>query len=211
MYFMLQNKNGEQIIIEIFGLQKAGKTTLLRELKDDGKNVLDWEKVSLKRKFLLFFRHFLLNPLVTIYFLYKMNSNWLRMGHLELKDYFIIFKMRNSYFVSALAKYEYLKGLNGEVFVDEYLLQSLFMILQTKSSEEEIRKLINKLPLGNGIIIVEESRRKRYDRLDRVKNPATLLDQEFKRKWIENCEFNYEIIKKILMEIYKMESYIPNK
>lgn len=204
---MLQSKNGKQNIIEIFGLQKAGKTTLLRELKGKSKNVLDWESVSIRKKLYLFIKYFLLNPFDSVYLFYKMNSNWIKLGNLEVKDYFITFRMRNSYLVSALAKYEYLKKVKEEVFVDEFLLQSLFMIFQIQGEEEEIRRIIDKLSLGDKIIIVEESQKIRRVRLSNVKSPATELDLNFKSQWIENCEFNYEIIKKILLENFVKKKY----
>jgi|SRR3989344_388992 len=193
-----EKKNANNGIIELFGLPKSGKSTFLNKLAEEGKNFLDFDKMPSFRKFLLFLSYLFRHPLNTKYLFYKMNSNWLCLKELNLKDYFEIFRMRNSYLMAVLAKYELLKNVKKEVYVDEFIMQSLFMIKQKESSEEELRNIIDKLPKSRKIMILEETKKKRYERWKKIKKPARNLNLDFRMKWWSINEKNYEIIKKIM-------------
>ena len=69
-----------------------------------------------------------------------------------------------------LAKYEYLKNKKEKIFTDEFSFQALFMILQKKSNEKEIRKIIKKLPKSEYLFLFEgnkiykvKDKEERYD------------------------------------------------
>ena len=66
--------------------------------------------------------------------------------------------MRNSYLGAVLAKYETLKSKKTPIIVDEFLLQSLFMIFQKKTDKKKIKKVLNKLFQSNKILIIEEEK-----------------------------------------------------
>ncbi|MEK6817214.1 MAG: hypothetical protein AABX80_00265, partial [Nanoarchaeota archaeon] len=117
------------MIIEFFGLSNTGKSVLKRELEKKGYKVSRTEKVSKTRKFFLFVRHFILNPLSTIYLFKKLNSNSIKIP-LSSEKKSAIKKMRNSYLTGVFSKYEYLKNKKENIFTDEFSFQSLFMILQ---------------------------------------------------------------------------------
>jgi hypothetical protein len=158
-------RGGERNSIEVFGLTKSGKTTLLEEFRRKGKKVLEWEGVSAIRKVFLFLEYLMRHPFRTNYLFYKMNRNWVVLEDLGMKDYFDIFRMRNSYLASVLGKYSLLRKLREERYVDEFLLQSLFMIFQTRVSEEELRAVLESLPLSKRVIVVEEQNEVREKRI----------------------------------------------
>ena len=64
--------------------------------------------------------------------------------------------------MGVLGKYESVRKRKGEFFVDEFLLQSIFIILQKKSNENEIKKVLKYLPRTNKILLVESEEEKRY-------------------------------------------------
>ena len=198
-----ENLERENNIVEIFGLAKSGKTLLFKELIKKGYKGLSHEEISTAQKILFFLEFFLKRPLNTIYFFYKTNTNWIKLKSLAFKDYFEIFKMRNSYLAAVLSKYEIAKKYKRKILVDEFLLQSLFMILHKKANEQEIRKIMEKMPHSGDILLVEESRKKRLNRLRNRKTPARNLNKEFLEIWWTNIEFNYNIVKRMILKKYK--------
>ena len=118
--------------------------------------------------------------------------------------------MRNSYLIGVLAKYEYLKNKKENIFTDEFSLQSIFMILQKKSNEKEIRKIIKKLPKSDYLFLFEgnkEWRHKAYQKKHPVHGgtlmPGSGIDKDYAEEWMKIMEYNFEIIKKIIFEDYK--------
>ena len=197
------------MIIEFFGLSNTGKSVLKRELEKKGYKVSRTEKVSKTRKFFLFVRHFILNPLNTIYLFRKLNSNSIKMP-LSSEKKFAIKKMRNSYLTGVFSKYEYLKNKKENIFTDEFSFQSLFMILQKKSNENEIKKIIKKLPKSDYLFLFEgkkDWRHKAYQKKHPVHGgtlmPGSRIDKNYAEEWMKTMEYNFEIIKKIIFENYK--------
>jgi len=204
-----ENLEKENNIVEIFGLAKSGKTLLFKKLIKKRYKGLSHEEISTPQKIFFFLKFFLKHPLNTIYFFYKTNTNWIKLKSLAFKDYFEIFKMRNSYLAAVLSKYEIAKKTSRNLksrkplLVDEFLLQSLFMILHLKANEQEIRKIMEKMPHSGDILLVEESRKKRLNRLRNRKTPARNLNKEFLEIWWTNIEFNYDIVKRMILKKYK--------
>ncbi|MDO8509354.1 MAG: hypothetical protein Q7S27_06765 [Nanoarchaeota archaeon] len=203
--FLLERKKTLNILncTEIFGLTKSGKTTYLRQRVKKGEQVLFVEKGKFFSKVVNFLKYASKNPTNVLYLFFRLNSNWIYLKELTLKDYLVIWKMRNYYLAAVLSKYEKLKWSKENYFVDEFLLQSLFMIFQVKSSEENIKKIISRIPKSKNVLIIEAPPKIRYSRISNVKNPATKLSSEYKLKWVKNSEYNYETIKKILLEEYR--------
>ncbi len=189
--------------IEAFGLSKSGKTTHLRGLKARNHNVLMVQN-SVFKKVIFFIRFFFKNPLTSIYLFYALNSNNI-FNNLSFKEKLTILKMRNFYLAAVLAKIDFISNMKKTCIVDEFSLQSLFMIFSTKSSEDKIKKVMSKLPKSKEVLLFEESQKTRHERIKSVKNPATKLNSYYKQKWIENCEYNYELIKKILLSFYSIK------
>src|SRR3989344_6523827 len=100
--------------------------------------IIEFFGLSNTGKFVLFIKHLILNPLNSLYLFKKLNSNRIQINFSPGKKS-LIRKMRNSYLAGVFAKYEYLKNKKDNIFTDEFSLQSLFMILQEKSNEKEIR------------------------------------------------------------------------
>jgi|SRR3989344_1021943 len=200
----LKNLKGSNSLktIELFGLSRSGKTTLLKKLIGKGNKGLLAEGISFQKKLFLFFKYFLIHPLKTIYLFYKLNTNWIILPSLKARDYFFICKMRNSYLASVLAKYQIVKNLKEKIYLDEFLIQSIFMIIQNKSDKYEIRAILNMLPPFGDILIVESSKIERYERIKNTRFPAQQINKNYAVKWMKNSEYNYEIIKKILIKKY---------
>ncbi|MCH7568289.1 MAG: hypothetical protein IIA87_02605 [Nanoarchaeota archaeon] len=118
--------------------------------------------------------------------------------------------MRNSYLAFVLSKYEQIKNEKERIFIDEFSFQSLFMILQNKSSEENIQKIIRKLPKSDILFVFEANREKRhkaYKKLHPYKKgaillPASWIDKSYAKSLMEVMEYNFEIIKKIILKNY---------
>ncbi len=201
----IKSKEGKGLnCIEIFGLAKSGKTTFLKKLKEKGKEVYEVEYGNNITKIYNIIKYFIKKPIKTLYLFFKLNSNWLKLEHLTVKNYLGILKMRNSYLAGVLAKYE-IVSKKDDIYVDEFILQSLFMIFHKRVDDKEIREVLYCLPKSKNILLFEEKRKVRFERLKKIKKPATNLDLYFKFKWQKNCEYNYKIIKKILLEEYEEE------
>ena len=197
------------MIIEFFGLSNSGKSVLKRELEKKGYKVSKPEKISRTMKFFLFIKHLILNPLNSLYLFNKLNSNRIQIN-LSPEKKALIKKMRNSYLIGVLAKYEYLKNKKENIFTDEFSLQSIFMILQKKSNEKEIRKIIKKFPSSDYLFLFEgnkEWRHKAYQKKHPVHGgtlmPGSGIDKDYAEEWMKIMEYNFEIIKKIIFEDYK--------
>ena len=196
--------------IEIFGLPKAGKTTLLNKLADSGRNKINFENVSLSKKLFLFLKYFIKHPLKTSYLFYKMNTKWQTMKGAIFKDYFDFFRMRNSYLSAVLAKYELIASQKKIFYIDEFIFQSLFVIFQVRASKEEILTVLTKLPASGKILLMEETKRERYLRWRAIKEPARNLNTKYRMLWWNNMEANYKIIKDILEKKYGPPKNIAN-
>lgn len=196
------------MIIEFFGLSNTGKSVLKKELEKRGYKVSRTEKLSKTRKFFLFIKHLILNPLDALYLFKKLNSNKIQIP-LSSEKKSAIKKMRNSYLVGVLSKYEYLKNTKQNIFTDEFSFQALFMILQKKGSENEIKKILERLPKSDYLFLFEgkkEWRHKAYQKKHPIHGgtlmPGSGIDKNYAEKWMEIMEYNFEIIKKIILENY---------
>lgn len=189
-------------IIELFGLSRSGKTTLLKELIKKGNNGLLTDNMSFQEKLFLFLKHGLIHPLRTAGLFYKLNTNWIISPFFKVRDYFLIWKMRNSYLASVLAKYQAVKNLKEKTYLDEFLVQSVFMIIQKKSNKENIMNTLDILPPSGKILIIESSKVERYKRIKNTRLPAQQINKYYAIEWMKNSEYNYEIMKNILIEKY---------
>src|SRR3989344_5636732 len=197
------------MIIEFFGLSNSGKSVLKRELEKKRYKVSRPEKISKTMKFFLFIKHLILNPLSSIYLFNKLNSNRIQINFSSEKKS-LIRKMRNSYLVGVLAKYEYLKNKKENIFTDELFFQALFMILQKNSNEKEIKQIISKFPKSDYLFLFEgnkEWRHKAYQKKHPIHSgtlmPGSGIDKDYAKEWMNVMEYNFEIIKKIIFEDYK--------
>lgn len=188
--------------IELFGLSRSGKTFLLKKLIQDGKSGILNENISFYRKLLLFLEHFVKNPMKTSYVIYKTNINWIFIKNLRIKNYLRIFLLRNSYLAAMFAKYEVSKECKKELFIEEFLIQSLQIIFHKKSSEKEILRLLKILPRSYKILLIESSEKVRYQRIKNTRFPGEQVNKDYAVQWMKNTESNYKIIKKILLKNY---------
>jgi hypothetical protein len=185
-------------ICEFFGLSNSGKSTYVKSMISRGVNCcIPYRKKHL-RKLGRFFQFFLNNPISTLRLFYKLNTDWIKLSHLSFKKYFRIFLMRNSYLTAVFARYQELD--KKEVYADEFFLQSLFMILQNKSNKREISTLMNLFPKSKRFSLVEIDSETRYRRLNKNSFPGEIIDRKYALIWMKNMEFNYNLVKKILLE-----------
>lgn len=214
------HRNSNINIIEIFGLPKSGKTTLLKYLKKNNKNVIisSYQKNphivgdtslikshSFSKKLLVFINHFTKHPIKTTYLFYKLNTNWITIPELKISDHLRIFIIRNSYLASVISKYYIAKNQNQTVYLDELIFQSLFIILQKKSTENEINKTLKRLPKPEKILLIEvdEVEREKRSQKSFRETPTSKLSLNYLKTWRKNQEFNYNIIKIILKKYYQ--------
>lgn len=195
-------RNPSRSYIQLFGLSRSGKTSLLKHLIKNGKRGILSEEGKKPMKLMFFARYFLKNPLSTICLFHKLNTNKIMLNELGLAVYFKIFLLRNSYLVGVLSKYESTKKLKQPFFIDEFLLQSVFMILQRKSSEKEIMDVLRHLPEQNKILLIESDSEERYKRIKNTRFPGEQINRAYSIEWMKNSEFNYRIIKGILLRNY---------
>lgn len=179
--------------IELFGLSKSGKTSLTKILK---KKI---RVISVPKGFFSkigYFIKFLFKKPVVSYLLFlKLNSEILDAGN--IKDNIKVFFMRNSYLAAVLSKYERILLIKYPLLVDEFFLQSLFMIFQKKANHNEIIKIMDLLPM-NHILVIEIPNNLRKKRLQQVGFPGGNINRIYARKWMENMEYNYKLIIEIL-------------
>ena len=118
--------------------------------------------------------------------------------------------MRNSYLAFVLSKHAQFKNREEKRFIDEFSFQSLFMILQNKSSEKNIEKIIKRLPRPDFLVLFEKDRRKRHKAYKKVHPykpnatllPASWIDKNYALSLMETMEHNFEIIKKVIGKNY---------
>ena len=196
-------------IIQVFGLSQSGKTTYLKNLAKKSHNVLLVQNAYFFRRLLFLFFHFLKNPLKVAYIFFKLNRNWIRFRGIPKKSYLKIFLMRNSYMGAALANYEIALNERRKIFLDESLVQSLFMIIQTKSSKKEFLELFNRMGIDDKVLLIENDEKTRYERLYRIRFPGEQINKTYALEWMKNMEFNYKIIKQILQKKYDIVKKNP--
>ena len=188
--------------IELVGLSRSGKTTYLKKLIKNGKKGILIEQFSFLDKIFNFFIFLIKHPLRAGYLYYKLNTNNISIKELNFKDYLKIKWLRNSYLSAVFYKYIIAKRIKNEFFIDEFLIQSILMILNKKTNEEKIREVINFLPKSNKILLIETDRKTRYGRIKKTRFPAQQINKAFSIEWMKHMEFNFEIIKKILEKEY---------
>lgn len=189
-------------VVELYGLSRAGKTTLLKKLISEGNKGLLSEDLTSKEKLFFFLNHFIREPIKTTKIFYRTNTNWLILKDIQLKCYIEMFFLRNSYLAAVFAKYEKLRKSRKVTFVDEFLIQSLQIILQKKSSKKEILAVLKTLPKTGEILLLESSIKERYDRIKKTRFPGEQISREYAMVWMKNTEENYKIIKEILHKHY---------
>jgi len=199
------------MIVEIFGLSKTGKSIFMERLVKEKKNVLEFEKESFFKKSFFLSQYLLKHPITSFYLFYKLNSNHLKIKNLKIYDYLRILSMRNSYLAAVLSKSEMMQNINSLIFTDEFALQSIFMIFQTKTNERQIKKVMNAMPKSDFVFLFEKNREKRHEIYKKphpqFKNPTMFpggwINKAYAKSWMENMEFNYVFIKKIILEKYE--------
>lgn len=198
------------MIIEFFGLSNSGKSVFKKEIASKGYAVSLTEKENYARKLILFLNYLFLNPASTIYLFYCLNSNFLKVKNLSFFKQIRIFLMRNSYLALVLAKYSQANQKKERIFIDEFSFQSLFMIFQKKSKEEEIANVIKRLPRSDFIFLFEGNKSLRYRAYSTphpFKKGATLLpgswiDKAYAKEWMKTMEHNFRVAKEIILENY---------
>lgn len=200
---LLKNdKKRKERTVELFGLTRSGKTTFLKKLIMQGKEGMILYNIAFSKKLISFLSYLFTHASNTLYLFYKLNTNWINLEELSAKNYFQVFLMRNSYLGAVLSKYNILKGKNSEFFVDEYLIQSIFMIFHKRSSEKELLEVLKRFPPSGKILIIESSVNDRYDRIKNTRFPGEQIHRNYSVAWMKNSEFNYKIIKNILIRNY---------
>jgi hypothetical protein len=201
VYYVSRDKKRK--LTELFGLSRSGKSTLALELVKRG----DFDRVvcSQENKFFVlmrFLQYFIKNPIRTTKLFFYLNSNVILIESLTFIKKLRILIMRNSYLASVLSKSELSNRLDENLLVDEFFLQLTFIILQKKSSERKIRKLMKLFELPEKIILVEESKSKRYERFRAHRFPGGHIDKNYSLEWMKNQEYNYRILKRIIAQNY---------
>ena len=117
---LLENKKPRNLLnlTELFGLSRSGKSYLLENIKKNGKNCLFSKDIIFKDKLFNLIGFFIKHPFISSLILFKINTNWIVLGGLKIKDYLRIFLMRNSYLGFVFAKYNILSREKEEVYLD---------------------------------------------------------------------------------------------
>ncbi|GEM_PF-4010163 len=205
------------MIIEFFGLSNSGKSVLKKELVKEGYPVLKFEKITFLTKIMLLLKSFFFHPIRNLLFFTKLNSNHLNIN-MSLSTKISSFLLRNSYMASVLAKEEYIKNFQQNIYTDEYFFQSLFMILQKKASKEEINNVLKLIPKSDFLVLFEGNKTLR-EKAYNIKHPSrrgTLLpgshiSREYGKIWMESMEHNFELVKKSILNEYILENNDLNK
>jgi len=191
------------MIIEFFGLSKTGKTIFKNQIVNTKYLVLSPESLSPFKKITLFSKYLIKHPINTFYFFYKLNTY-------NLSKKLKVIKMRNTYLITVLAKYEFVKNSQKKILLEEFFLQSLFMIFQKKSTKSEIKKILTSFPNSDFILLFERPRKERHKIYEKPHTsfnnptmyPGGWIDIDYAKKWMDVMEYNYEIIKELILENY---------
>lgn len=200
--YIFENARAGNNIVELFGLSRSGKSHLLTKMGESGKRCLEAAKMNPYKNLLFFIRYCIKHPAKALFLFSKLNGNWIHVYNLGLIKIIKIFKLRNSYLAAVLAKYDMIENEKKEIFADEFPMQSLFMIIQRKASENELRDLIKKLPQTRKILLIETPRKARYERIKKTRFPAQQIDKDYAVRWMKNMESNYPVIVRILKKKY---------
>ena len=187
--------------IELFGLSRSGKSTLLNKLQEKGEKIIAVNPGFTLKKVYLALRFIIKSPIISFYLFYKLNTNWAKVK-MSPYLYMKLFMLRNSYMLAALAKHESLKKQKEKIFVEECIVQLLLMIFHSKSNKEELKKIIDILPMPGQILLIESDSKTRYSRIKNTRFPGQQISKKYAEAWMKNSEHNYKVIKKILLEKY---------
>jgi len=198
------------MIVEFFGLSKTGKSILADKLKKQNYKVIDENEINLLKKIFFLFAYIFKNPLSTVYLFNKLNTNHIDIP-LPLKIKLRILIMRNSYLAGVLSKYQRIKNNKQLQFVQEFFLQALFIILQSKSNEKELRQILSKFTKSEYLFLFERDKKRRHEiyhkpHLTHNKSlmfPGAEISKKYAIAWMEVMEYNYNIIKRLILEIYQ--------
>ncbi len=193
----------KNLLIEFFGLSRTGKTTYRKKLEEKGykfNSSRQFKRYPIIIRFYYFMKYFVKYPLRTIYFFYKLNSNYLKLEKFSVIQYVKIFLIKNLYLSRVLSDSELARQIKGPVVLEDFSHQAIFMILQRKAFEKEIKILLKILPKPDVLYIFETDKRTRYERLKKTRFPHFRFGKDYPERWMRNSEYNYKIIKKIYTE-----------
>ena len=185
-------------IIEFFGLSHVGKTYKLLKLEAQGKNYYKYTDTTKLKRLFYFIVWLLKHPYRTAYLFYKMNLNAMKGSGLRL------ILMRNSFLAGVLAKSEILNKRTGTIYTEDLGLQSLFAIFHKKTTEKEVIKVINMLPIADKVMIIEADMKLIKERFKKGRYPYEECGEEIAKAVMEVCFINYPLFKKVIEESLKV-------
>jgi len=195
--FMQPLKN--KMIIELYGLPGAGKTTLAKKMKKEGFFVVEYPSGQGKKTIRYIFKH----PIMTLFWLREILLETIKTRTWSLLKFKIALVM-NTFGKLEIAK----KSAKNKIIVDEGLFQRILSIYETKKSFKKLSNIIKKNIPQPDLIVIVKSDFEKFMRYKDVKNIRTHLGPKYLNRWFEAVNHNYKNIVKVIKKLNIPYRYI---
>jgi len=179
------------MIIELFGLSGAGKTTFAKK------------KIGNSDCIVLLYKNYAFNIKMLVLFKYPLFFLWVKEILLETfkNKMWFLFRFKLALLFNLFCTFNEAQKMDKSgkiVLMDEGFLQRLGGIYDTKKDYIFFKQLINKKILLSDKIIIIESSFEKFKRYKDKNNNRSALGEEYLNNWFEVVKYNYqEIIKAI--------------
>ncbi len=182
------SQQNARVIIELYGLPGVGKSTLARTLaKERGIAHITATSVSRLEYIQLFFCY----PRTVLVWVPLILQNYLLVKSIRHFRYHI-----SLLFISLKKIHLAQKSLNRVTIIDEGLVQRFLSYSEVVLTEEKVRRIVAKSPLGTRLILLND-RVVTKDRYDTAHDRGS-LGLERLENWRRNMTINIETIKTVL-------------
>lgn len=174
------------MVIELFGLPGAGKTTLAKKLEtEQGFKIVKirsrWELLYLN------LRHFFKNPVssfMNLFFIIKSSPN-LRLFYYKFMNFFMDIN----------ARYEK-AGSCEKAILDQGYFQNILSVFEKPINQYQLEKYLRYLPKPDKLIVVDTPPEEIQRRVgERGYYSREKFGKEYVEKWRETTAQNYELVK----------------
>ncbi len=193
------------MIAELYGLTGSGKTSIAEKLEKKGLKTTRFDSRLEKYINSLFF--IIKNPITSFRLFLELNNNsCISIDQLNISQRTKLKIMRNILLLSTMAHYN--KALaDKNALIDEGFFQMLHTIYERKKDSESIKRLTDRIPKPDILIIVNIKKPIRIKRLKERNLPRKdLFGHIYFDNWHDSMQYNDRIIKKIIKKDRKIKA-----
>lgn len=188
------------MIIELFGLPGAGKTTFAKKTREsDGSFLIEYPLGRGKKAIKSIFKH----PIMIFFWLKEILLETAKTKTWPLLRFKIALVM-NAFGKLELAE----KSIKDKVIVDEGLFQRILTVYETGKSISKLTRVIKKYIPKPQLLIIVESDLEKFKKYKNLKNIRARLGPEYLSRWLEAVNYNYKNAIKVIENLNIPHRYI---